>query len=154
VARLALLGASAPMPVSDDLLAAAERNDHVAYELINGWSFSPGGQLGGNTVPGVWMLGNSLRLMERTPDDVLANDLRACNRYANGVEAASRVRCPTLAIMGARDIMAPPRNAKVLTAALRDPQVVTLPGAGHSLMAERPDAVHDALRAFVGSRTS
>ena len=151
VARLALLGASAPMPVSDDLLAAAERNDHVAYELINGWSFSAGGQLGGNTVPGVWMLGNSLRLMERTPDGVLANDLRACNRYANGVEAASRVQCPTLVIVGARDIMAPPRNAKALIAALRDPQVVTLPDAGHALMAERPDAVLDALRAFIGS---
>jgi pimeloyl-ACP methyl ester carboxylesterase len=154
VARLALLGASAPMPVSDDLLAAAERNDHVAYELINGWSFSAGGQLGGNTVPGVWMLGNSMRLMERTRDGVLANDLAACHRYANGVEAASHVRCPTLVLMGARDIMAPPRNANALVAALPDVKVVSLPDTGHSLMAERPDAVLDALRAFFRSHDS
>jgi pimeloyl-ACP methyl ester carboxylesterase len=154
VARLALLGVSAPMPVSEDLLAAAERSDHVAYELINDWSFSPGAKLGGNTAPGVWMLGNSLRLMERTADGVLANDLNACNQYANGVDAASRVTCPTLAIMGTRDIMAPPRNAKALLAALPDARVVTLPDAGHALMAERPDAVLDALREFFGSHTA
>jgi pimeloyl-ACP methyl ester carboxylesterase len=154
IARLALLGASAPMAVSEDLHAAAERNDHVAYELINGWSFSPGGQLGGNTVPGVWMLGKSMRLMERTAPGVLANDLRACHEYANGVDAASRVQCPALAIMGTRDLMAPPRNAKALIAALPDARVVTLPDAGHALMAERPDAVLDALREFFGSRAT
>ena len=149
VAKLALLGPSAPMPVSDDLLVAAARNDHVAYELINGWSFSAGGQLGGNRVPGMWMLGNAMRLMERTRDDVLSTDLIACNRYANGVAAAAQVRCPTLVIIGARDIMAPPRNAKALLAALANVTAVTLEETGHSMMAERPDAVLDALRQFL-----
>src|SRR5690242_2411718 len=54
IARLALLGPSVPMPVSADLLDAAAANDHVAYELINGWSFAPASQLaGGNRLPGV-----------------------------------------------------------------------------------------------------
>jgi pimeloyl-ACP methyl ester carboxylesterase len=149
VRKLALLGPSAPMPVSDDLLAAAARNDHVAYELINGWSFAAGSQLGGNQVPGMWMTGNALRLMERSRAGVLSNDLVACNRYAHGLDAATRVRCPTLVIIGARDIMAPPRNAKALIAALPDVRTVTLPDTGHSLMAERPDAVLDALRGFL-----
>jgi pimeloyl-ACP methyl ester carboxylesterase len=149
VSRLALLGPSAPMPVSDDLLAAAAQNDHVAYELINGWSFSAGGQLGGNRVPGMWMLGNAMRLMERTRDGVLSTDLIACNRYANGVAAAAQVRCPTLVVIGARDIMAPPRNARALIAALPSATTVTLEDTGHSLMAERPDAVLDALRNFL-----
>lgn len=149
VRRLALLGPSVPMPVSDDLLGAAARNDHVAYELINAWSFSPGSQLGGNPVPGMWMPGNAMRLMERTRDGVLSTDLIACNRYANGLHAAARVRCPTLVILGARDIMAPTRNAKALIEALRDVTTVTLPETGHSLMAERPDQVLDALRRFL-----
>jgi len=152
VHRLALLGPSVPMPVSEDLLAAAARNDHVAYELINGWSFAAGSQLGGNQMPGMWMTGNAMRLMERSRDGVLSNDLVACNRYANGLEAAARVRCPTLVILGARDIMAPPRNAKALIAALRDVRTVTLPETGHSLMAERPGEVLDALHEFLGSR--
>jgi pimeloyl-ACP methyl ester carboxylesterase len=149
VRRLALLGPAVPMAVSEDLLAAAERNDHIAYELINGWSFAAGSQLGGNQVPGMWMVGNSMRLMERCRDGVLWTDLTACNRYANGLAAAARVRCPTLVIMGARDIMAPPRNAQALIAALDGVQSVTLPETGHSLMAERPDAVLDALRTFL-----
>jgi pimeloyl-ACP methyl ester carboxylesterase len=149
VRKLALLGPSVPMPVSEDLLAAAARNDHVAYELVNGWSFAAGSQLGGNQVPGMWMTGNALRLMERSRESVLSNDLVACNRYAHGLDAAAHVRCPTLVIVGARDIMAPPRNANALIAALADVRSVTLPDTGHTLMAERPDAVLDALRGFL-----
>ena len=149
VRRLALLGPAVPMPVSDDLLAAAQRNDHVAYELINGWSFAAGSQLGGNQQPGVWMLGNAMRLMERCRDGVLYTDLRACNAYANGVAAASRIRCPTLVILGARDIMAPTRNAKPLIGTLADVTTVTLADTGHSLMAERPGEVLDELRKFL-----
>ena len=149
VRRLALLGAAVPMTVSDDLLEAAARDDHVAYELINGWSYSAAGQLGGNEMPGVWMLGNAMRLMERCRDGVLSTDLLACHRYANGLTAAQSVRCPVLMIGGARDIMAPSRNAQALSAALADVRTVTLPETGHSLMAERPDDVLDALRAFL-----
>ena len=152
ITRLGLLGPSAPMPVGADLLGAAAANDHVAYELINGWSFAPASQLcGGNRLPGVWMLGNAMRLMERTHDGVLSTDLVACNAYANGVEAAKRVRCPTLVVLAARDVMAPPRNARALIDALADVRTVMLPDTGHSMMAERPDEVLDALRTFLAS---
>jgi pimeloyl-ACP methyl ester carboxylesterase len=45
--------------------------------------------------------------------------------------------------------MAPPKSAQALIAALADRRVVTLPGTGHALMAEQPDAVLDALSAFL-----
>jgi len=146
---LALLGPAAPMTVSDELLAAARRNDHVAYELINGWSFSAARQLGGNAVPGFWMTGNAMRLMERLRPGVLAVDLEACHAYANGLPAAAAIRCPVLVVTGARDIMAPPRNAQALIEALREPRLLSLPRSGHALMAEEPDAVLDSLRAFL-----
>jgi len=151
VRRLALLGPAAPMTVSEDLLDAAKRDDHVAYELINGWSFAGGSQLGGNRVPGIWMLGNAMRLMERLPPGTLFVDLAACNAYANGTTAAEVVTCPTLVVTGARDIMAPPRNAQPLIEALRDVRSVTLPETGHAMMAERPLEVLDALRDFLGT---
>jgi len=146
--QLALLGPAVPMPVSDDLLAAAKADDHVAFELINGWSFSAGKQLGGNRQPGVWMTGNAMRLMERTPPGVLHTDLAACHAYAN-LAVARRVRCPTLLILGARDIMAPPRGAKDLIEALANARTIMLADCGHSMMAEQPDAVLDALIAFL-----
>jgi len=149
VSKLALLGPSVPMPVSDVLLAAAKADDHAAYEFIVGWSFSDEHQLGGNPQPGVWMTGNGLRLMERTRPGVLYTDLRACHDYDAGLIAAAGVRCPVLVIAGQRDQMAPPRNAQSLVAALGDKSVVTIPGCGHSVMVEAPDTVLDALRAFL-----
>ncbi len=77
------------------------------------------------------------------------HDLTACNDYAGGLDAAACVRCPALVIVGTRDLMAPSRASQALIDALPDPRVVRLPGAGHALMAEEPDAVLDALRAFV-----
>ena len=75
VTKLVLVGPAVPMPVSDVLLAAAKADDHVAFELINGWSHSAGKQLGGNRVPGMWMTGATMRLMERTRPGVLHVDL-------------------------------------------------------------------------------
>lgn len=149
VSHLALLGPAVPMPVSDMLLAAARADDHVAFELINGWSFSAAKQLGGSRQPGIWMAGNAMRLMERTRPGVLHTDLAACHGYAGGLAAARRVQCPALLVVGARDIMAPPANAKSLADALADARTVMLPDGGHSMMAEQPDAVLDALRAFL-----
>ena len=149
VAKVALLGPAVPMEVSEALLDAAKANDHVAYELINGWSTSAGKQLGGNTVPGMWLMGSAIRLMERTPPGVLHTDLVACNAWTGGLEAAAAVRCPSLVVIGARDIMAPPRAAKALAGTLAGARVVTLPDTGHAMMAEQPDAVLDALRGFL-----
>ncbi|MCC7041373.1 MAG: alpha/beta fold hydrolase [Burkholderiales bacterium] len=149
VDKLALLGPSVPMPVSDALLAAARNDDHIAFELINAWSHSVPRQLGGNPVPGQWLTGVSLRLLERSRPGVLHADLAACHGYADGLAAASRVRCPTLVVMGERDLMAPARNAQALIQSLADVRTVTVRGAGHALMTEAPDAVLDALRAFL-----
>jgi pimeloyl-ACP methyl ester carboxylesterase len=149
VSRLALLGPSVPMPVADVLLDAARANDHLAYELITGWSYSAAHQLGGNRQPGMWMTGNGMRLMERCAPGVLHTDLLACHEYSGGLAAAATLRCPVLMLLGERDQMAPPKNTRALIAALDSPSVVTIPDCGHSLMAEAPDAVLDALRRFL-----
>jgi pimeloyl-ACP methyl ester carboxylesterase len=95
------------------------------------------------------MSGNALRLMERSRPGALYNDLLACRDYNDGVHAAGGVRCPSLVILGQRDLMAPPANATLLIEALADKRVVTFSGCGHSLMAEAPRAVLDALREFL-----
>ena len=102
------------MLVSDELLAAARDDEHLAYEMIVGWSISAARQLGGNTVPGMWMTGSALRLMERTRPGVLHSDLVACQSYGNGLVDAAAVRCPVLAIVGGRDLMTPVKGARAL----------------------------------------
>ncbi|HYT97701.1 MAG TPA: alpha/beta hydrolase [Casimicrobiaceae bacterium] len=148
VTRIALLGTAVPMTVSDHLLAAAAANDHVAFEMINSWSFSAKHLLGGNPWPGVWMAGNAMRLMERARPNVLHADLVACRDYANGLRAAVAVQCPSLMLLGAHDTMAPARGARELAATLRNVNVVTL-DCGHSMMSEQPAPVLDALRQFL-----
>jgi len=146
---LALLGPAAPMLVSDVLLDAAQAHDHLAYELMTGWTFSATSHLGGNRQPGIWMTNVALRLFERSRPGVLHADLAACHRYADGLAAAKAIRCPALVVFGQRDLMVPPKNAGPLLAALPDKQVVTIPECGHSMMAEAPDIVLDALREFI-----
>ena len=149
VASIALVGPAAPMLVSDELLTAARDDEHLAYEMIVGWSISAARQLGGNTVPGMWMTGSTLRLMERTRAGVLHSDLKACQAYDNGLVDAAAVRCPVLALVGGRDQMTPVKGARALLDTLAGVRVVTLKGAGHAMMAEQPDAVLDALRSFL-----
>jgi pimeloyl-ACP methyl ester carboxylesterase len=100
------------------------------------------------------MTGAYVRLLERARPQVLHVDLKACHEYADGGASAAKVRCPTLFVLGSRDMMTPPRSAKDLRAAIPDARTVILDGAGHALMAERPDAVLDALIAFVAGSKS
>jgi len=149
IARIALIGTAVPMPVSDALLGAAKDKEAKAIGMINARSHSPRGSIGGNTVPGMWLLGASRRLMERQQSGVLYNDLAACNAYAHGMDAAAALACPTLIISGSKDMMTHPRAAAKLATVIKDVRSVSLDGAGHALMAEKPDAVLDALRGFI-----
>lgn len=149
IVKLALVGSAVPMPVSDALLGASKADDHVAYEMINVYSHSAPAQIGGNRTPGLWMMGNAMRLMERSAPGSLFADFSACNGYAGGLDAAAIVKCPTLMVLGKRDLMTPVKASKELMSAIAGVKVVSLEGAGHSLMAERPDEVLDALIAFL-----
>ena len=87
--------------------------------------------------------------MERSGSGVLYADFSACNAYGNGLVAAAQVKCPALLILGKRDQMAPMKVARDVISKLPDVKVVELSGAGHSLMAEKPDDVLDHLIAFL-----
>jgi len=95
------------------------------------------------------MTGAAMRLLERSRAGALYADLDACRCYVDGLRAAAQARCPALVILGARDIMAPPKSAQPLLDALADKRMHMLPDTGHAMMAEQPDAVLDALRVFV-----
>ncbi|MBP2293596.1 alpha/beta fold hydrolase [Azospirillum rugosum] len=145
VESLALLGVAEVMPVHPDLLAAAAANDPSSIELVIGWGHGPRGHVGGSAAPGLALLPGGRRLMQRTPPGVLGVDLAACNAYARGTEAASAVACPTLFLLGAADRMTPAKAGRALAAKVKSSQVVVLPGIGHMVMTESPDAVVDAL---------
>ncbi|MEJ2530448.1 MAG: alpha/beta hydrolase [Halioglobus sp.] len=146
VRAIALVGSTAPMPVSEAILEAAAADDHAAFDMLTQWGYSKRHQFGGNSNPGLWMLGGTLRLFERCRPGVLHADMSACNRYAAGLERAAAVRCPALLVLGRDDRLTPVKSTRDLVAALPSPDVRILDGAGHTLMVEAPNALLDALR--------
>jgi pimeloyl-ACP methyl ester carboxylesterase len=151
VTRLALLGTTFPMKVSDALLETARTNEQAAIDMVNIFSHSTLAPKPSSPAPGFWVMGGSRRLMQRmsqrNPHQLFYTDFSACNAYANGQAAAEAAKCPTLFILGSKDVMTSPRSAKLLTSAVPHGRIVTV-DAGHSMMAEQPDAVLDALYAF------
>lgn len=151
VERIALIGVAYPMKVSEAFLEAARRNDQAAFDMETIWSHAPRVPLGGNPNPGMWMYGDTLARLARLAPGVLHAGLKACNDYAAGLESARKVKGPALFILGARDQMTPPRAAGTLVQAVSGARSVTLAPSGHSLMAEAPDAVLDALIEFLSA---
>ena len=148
VARIALLGTAASIPVSAALLDAARDAPERAYQMMTAWAHGFAARMGGNPVPGLWMTGGTLALFARNAPGVLHADLSACAAWTSGPAAAGRVRCPALVVIAANDIMTPPRNGAELARLIPGSRTVTLSDCGHMLVAEQPDATLDALAAF------
>ncbi len=149
--RVALLGASMPLAVSEPLLNAARNNERGAIDMITLWGHGHSTQFGGNPVPGMWLIGGTVRLLEQARPGVLYNDLNACNQYQAGLASAQQVRCRALMVMADQDRMTPPANAEELIHSLGNLRTVTLTDCGHLMLAEQPDQVLDALKDFVAS---
>lgn len=146
VASLVLIGTSAAMAVGPDLLRAAEANSRDAIDMVTIWGLGPRAEIGGNPAPGLWMHGGAERVLEQTRPGVLHADLAACHGYGDALTSAAKVAVPVTLVLGERDMMTPARAGKALAAALPNARTIVLPGAGHTMMAERPDDVLAALR--------
>ena len=148
VERIALLGTAFPMKVGEAFLDAARRNEQTAYDMETIWGHAARVPLAANPNPGMWMYGDTLARLARLAPGVLHSDLKACNDYAAGLDSAAKVKCPALVVIGAQDVMTPPKAAAALAAAIPGARTARIAASGHSLMAEAPDAVLDALIEF------
>jgi len=149
VTRLVLLATAYPMKVTEALLAKGRDAPLDAIHLMNVHSHSTIAAKPAHPGPGTWLHGGNEALMRRMQagqpsTNLFVDDFSLCDRYANGLQAAARVACPVTVLLGERDQMNAPRNARELAAALKA-RVVMLPG-GHALMHELPDAVLNELR--------
>jgi pimeloyl-ACP methyl ester carboxylesterase len=149
VQRIAFIAVAFPMKVSEAFLEAARKDDYAAFDMHTIWGHAPQVPLGGNPNPGMWMYGDTLARLERLSPGVLYTGLKASNDYAAGLQSAAKVKCPALFILGRRDMMTPPKSAGALGQAIAGARTVQLAPSGHSLMAEAPDAVLDALIGFL-----
>lgn len=144
VRGLGLLGGGARLRVNPDLLEAApnEFTFPQAVAQIIAWSYGAG-------TPAATLELATERLSTTRPA-VLHGDLVACNAFDLTGEL-TEIRKPVLALTGSEDRMTPPRYAQFLGQSLPYATLQILPGAGHMLMIEQPEAVASALGAFLSS---
>lgn len=151
--KLALVGTAYPMKVSDALLEASMNDEQSAIDMVNIWSHTSIAHKPSCPGPGFYVMNGSQRLMQhisrQNPAKVFYTDFSACNAYANGENAAKAVTCPTLLLLGKRDMMTPPKATATLAKAIPHCKVTHIDDCGHALMAEQPDAVLESLFGFM-----
>ena len=154
VSHLVLVGTAFPMKVSAALLESSLKTPHKAIDMVNVFSRStlapPPSALG----PGTWVFGGSRALMRRvlasnTTVNLFHASFKACDDYANGLEAMAAVTAPVLFILGRKDQMTPAKAAQALVDRAPGARVALLE-VGHHQMTEAPDATLTALRDFLG----
>ena len=148
VTKLGLLATGPATPVNEALINAARDNPPAAYAMMTGWSLGPTSKLGGNPVPGMWMTGSCLALLGRNAAGTLHKDFLACAAWSTGADAVGKITCPTLVMVGANDVMTPPKIGHKLAQAIPGSRYVALAGSGHMLFSESPDGMLDALIGF------
>jgi pimeloyl-ACP methyl ester carboxylesterase len=149
VEHLFMLGTAYPMKVSDALLATARDEPLKAIDMVNTFSHSTWAAKPSYPGPGSWLHGAERALMRRVQAsqkglNLFEHDFQICDRYGDGLQAATKVKCACTMILGKRDQMTAPKQAKELAAALK--AQILMVDAGHSMMSEAPEQVLSAMR--------
>ena len=81
--------------------------------------------------------------------DNLGVDFRACDNYKNGFEAAKKIKCPTINILGDKDRMCPVSEGKKLANSIKDSEVEIINNCGHMILLEEADKSLAILKKFI-----
>ena len=153
IGRLVMVGTAYPMKVSEALLNTAKEAPLKAIDMVNAFSISTLAAKPSFPGPGMWLHGSNRALMRRVlhgPNatgcevNLFHHDFSVCDRYDHGLQAAAQVRCSVTLVLGAQDQMTSPRATRDIAAALKARTVMVT--SGHSIPAEAPDAMLEALR--------
>ncbi|MGB5433938.1 MAG: alpha/beta fold hydrolase [Acidimicrobiia bacterium] len=144
VRSLTLVGVSDLMPVNPDLLTGAAEGDLSMFATMGKWMHArdPIGEP-------EWTVDDTVAILQRARPGVAYADLTACSTYPGAAAVAEGVSVPILLILGDQDLMTKPSAAEPIAAAAVDATTVTVKGAGHLLLVERPDVVNTALVEFL-----
>lgn len=77
--------------------------------------------------------------------DVFEAQIRALLARPEQESLLAQIACPALVLTGALDTWSPPAQQEAIAAAIPDAELVIVPGAGHMIQREAPQAVNDAI---------
>ena len=146
---LSLIASGLATPVNEALLEAAKDQPEAAIPMMTSWGFGAAGHYSRGPVPGSAMIAAGQAVMRGNAPEALHADLSACNKYANGKQAAPLVKAPVQVIVAGKDRMAPRKATDELIAHLKDPEVARIDDCGHMVPQEAPNRCRTLLRDFI-----
>ena len=89
------------------------------------------------------------RIIRATPVGVVADFFTALLDHDERAALGVLGRVPVAVVTGDRDRMVPPDQSEELAEGIRGSELVLVPGAGHAILLERPDAVNAVITALL-----
>lgn len=89
------------------------------------------------------------QMIERQPATTIIRAIEAIRDREDATPWLSRIRTPTLIVVGQHDVITPPSLAEAMRAALPTAWMTTIADCGHLPPVERPEALTDRLARFL-----
>jgi pimeloyl-ACP methyl ester carboxylesterase len=126
--------------VQPDILHGIRTDWDRTARQITEWHYAPG------TSPLV--LDSAAADLRQTDPNIVYSDYAACNEFDVMTELG-KIQVPALVVVGEHDRLTPPAYAEFLAHSLPNASLEVIPRAGHMPMIEQPNAVNEAVRAFI-----
>jgi pimeloyl-ACP methyl ester carboxylesterase len=149
VRSVSFIASGLATPVNDALIDAAQNEPEAAIAMMLGWGFGSAGHLHQGPIPGNSMIAGGRKVMRGNVPKELATDLKACNAYENGKNAAAAVGGPIQVILAGKDKMAPRKAGMELAGHLDNPELYIIEHSGHMIPLEAPNECRKLLRNFI-----
>jgi len=140
LAGIVLVGSGARLRVAPMIKDEVTRDYAHAAEVIAQWAYSPKSD--------TKLRRASVQELLEVPAEVTYGDFQACDQF-DKMNEISRIDLPTLLVCGEDDALTPVKYSQYMKERIRDAQIVIIPGAGHSVMLEKPGDLNNALRSFL-----
>ncbi len=141
--KLVFVGGSNKMPVHPDLIELAQNGHSDAVKLMMKWGYEGSKKfIGGNPV-------EKIIQSPRDISEILAVDLKACNNYSNGSEAAKAINLPSMLLFGELDKMVNLEAGKKFSNLIKNSTTHLIKGCGHMIMIEKAFEMREKILEFL-----
>jgi pimeloyl-ACP methyl ester carboxylesterase len=129
--------------VHPDILGGIERDQAGVAKLLVEWFWGP--------AVGEDVRQSNYEQLTQIAPDVLLSDFEVANAF-DIRDRLKDISTPTLILVGSEDQMTPPRSSQYLEQHIEGARLVQFDGAGHKLPLEQPEAVAEAVAAWLDSQ--
>ena len=150
VMGLVFVAGAMSIPVNDFLIDTSINNPEKAYDLMVTWGQDSYGSFSISDWPGHNHLAEGNAVMKMNDSSVLSSDLKSCNLYDNGKQAASKIKINCLAVLAKFDMMTPLKKGLQMAENIKKCDYKILE-CGHFLPIEKPKELNVLIKNYLNS---